>query len=107
MKAFSQYMLKQFVHQMVTHLRRDFVGAVAQRTDEELETVVGQAIASGVKYGLELEWEVEKLLEVMISLGDDFDTKPETNWVEEILRQSDLDSAARFEMIFVRLEKDQ
>jgi hypothetical protein len=99
MKAMAKYAREGFIGRMMAHLRRNFAQQIEDRSDEELRAFVVGGMDSARQYGVELENDVRRYLECMVTHGADFDTAPKTAWAGEILRREDLGGTQKMEQI--------
>lgn len=85
MQALGDYLYKKFENRMVIHLNRFF-----QKTCGELgEAKTRELIRAGVKraaiYNILGERDVCKFIDIMCSLGEQFDEDPTLPWARKIL----------------------
>ncbi|MBM4330028.1 MAG: hypothetical protein FJ117_02190 [Deltaproteobacteria bacterium] len=86
MKAFSEYMRRQFEDRMATHLRRTFPQATSGMTDAALLSLIREGIERADTYGIKRTTDVQTFLEFVACYGLNFDSDPSTAWAGRVLR---------------------
>ena len=103
-EAFRQDALQKFEDEMVEHLS-DFAPRFCEvRGEPCIRRVIRLGIERAAKYGFTNRGPVRFYIELMISLGSEFDTDPQYPWAGEILRnQEPGDQAVRADWLFDQL----
>ncbi len=99
MDAFSQAEIEKFENRMVLHLQSVFPDQTKNTPNPDLLNMIQLGIEKSTEYNITTEGDVRRYLECSILYGWDFDTKPETYWAGEILRDDDLDGETKMDMI--------
>ena len=103
-EAFRQHHLQVFEEEMVVHLN-NFAPVLCQvRGEDCMRNVIRQGVHRAGQYGFTNRGPVRFYIELMISLGSDFDTDPQYPWAGENLRNNELgDQSLRADLLFDQL----
>jgi hypothetical protein len=103
-EAFRQYHLQKFEDEMVEHLN-DFAPKFCEvRGEPCIRRVIRIGIERAAKYGFTNRGPVRFYIELMISLGSDFDTDPQYPWATDALGDQEFGSqAVRADRLFDQL----
>lgn len=85
--TFTAYMERRAVVDAMHSLRLRFSVDLARTTDGELEAAVIRWLDQAAGYGLLLEGDLLRYMEIVIRLGEDPGTRQATAWADEILRR--------------------
>ena len=99
MEALSEHMGRQFEDRMVKHLRATFPEQTLPFDDNGLRNLIVGGIKRAEGYGIVFEDDIQRYLEYMMVLSQDFDTNPHTSWAGDILRGGDTDGAQKMTRI--------
>ncbi len=80
-------------------LRERHGPALAQQSDTALRALCERGLAAAARHGCVLPDDEERYLDLVVLLGEDFDTAPGTRWAGEILGSRLLDGSARLTQI--------
>ena len=86
LENFQKSAHESFERRALLHLRRDLNAVTAELRDEDLMAVVRQAGALAKEYGLVTEVQTICFVDATILLGVRFETKPNYEWAQEILK---------------------
>jgi hypothetical protein len=84
-KVFEEVAMKQFIDDMVIHVKKYFSKESGQMSDEQLRNHIIGIIPKAKKYGLDSERDLCKYLNLSIIFGKDFDIDPELVWMAKML----------------------
>lgn len=90
MDVFRQYMLEQFEDKMVVHLNKYFSGRCAELGEDGVRETIRYGISQAEKYGIVIESDVSRYINLMFTFGRDFDKDPTLSWAAKILNDHDL-----------------
>lgn len=100
MEAFSQQQRERFEDEMVVHLRREYPAALAQRNDAWVRDLIREGTEQAREYGIILERDVARYVELMLALSPDFDDSRKTPWCKEILNDDSLTAERKLDRIY-------
>jgi len=104
MDEFVKYELKKFEDHMVLHLRQDLSEKVKDLPEETLRDIIQRGISVAEDYGIRIEDDVKRYIDLMFILGEDFDTSEESIWAGELLKKEEMEPEERLNKIFELLE---
>ena len=84
---------------MVGHIRQAFPDRINDASDTLIVNFVRECSKKAERFGIEYEEDIRRFIEYSILYGVQFDTNTQTEWLGNILRQSDLDGTTRMNMI--------
>jgi hypothetical protein len=99
MRVFDDYAYKQFVDDMVVHLRTHYSKQIAEMTETDLRQMIEEGIERAEKYDVVTVTDVERFLGCMVMLGQNFDNDPETAWAGDILRNENMSGTFKMDTI--------
>jgi hypothetical protein len=99
LESFRSQIINKFASEMSFRLFLLFPTQTASMEQPELEKQIKYCISKAVSYGITLEGDAQRYLEHAVLHGWDFDSRPETPWVGEILRDPHLDGEAKMDRI--------
>ena len=103
---FSKSAIIDFEERMKLHLKKFFPEHCAALGDEDLVEMIRYGIESAEKYQIEIERDVCIYIDLMFTLGQEFDTDPELPWVAEILGSEDIPSpTARIDALYEETQR--
>jgi hypothetical protein len=97
------YERAQFIVAMFKVLTERFPDETADLSVDALMASIDRGVDLASTYGVILEADIARFLELIVALGDDFDIQPSMRWIGEALRQSDESPAERLDAILERL----
>ncbi|HLJ46228.1 MAG TPA: hypothetical protein VKU01_09490 [Bryobacteraceae bacterium] len=95
MDAFSEPLKSGFEDRMVAHLNRFFPRQCAVLRPEELRRFIRQGCDGAGRYGIRIERDVCKFIDLMFCLSVDFDRNPRYPWAWQILSEWTTDPTAK------------
>ena len=104
MDEFVKYELKKFEDFMVSHLRQELPEKVKDVPEEILRNIIQKGISVAENYGIRIEDDVKRYIDLMFILGEDFDTSEESIWAGELLKKEEMEPEERLNKIFELLE---
>ena len=104
MDILGEDMLKKFEDYMVIHLRQRFAGQLKDTSEKAIRAIVQKGISKAKCYDIRIEYDVERYIDLMFILGDDFDTAEKTLWASELLRNNKMPPKERINSIYNHLE---
>jgi hypothetical protein len=90
MDAFKEYMLKQFEDKMVIHLNKYFAGPCGELGEEGVREAIHHGVNQAETYGIVVEYDVSRYINLMFTFGRDFDKDPTLSWAASILNDQNL-----------------
>lgn len=105
MDEFTKYELKKFEDFMVRHLKQDLSKKVKGLPEETLRDMIQRGVSVAEEYGIRIEDDVKRYIDLMFILGEDFDVSPETSWAGELLRKEEMEPEERLNKIFDLIER--
>lgn len=104
MDEFTKFELKKFEDSVVLHLRQDLPEKVKGLPEETLRDIIQRGISVAEDYGIRIEDDVKRYIDLMFILGQDFDTSEESIWAGELLKKEEMEPEGRLDKIFELLE---
>jgi hypothetical protein len=104
MDEFVKYELKKFEDSMVIHLRQVFSNKIKGLPEEALRDMIQRGISVAENYGIRIEDDVKRYIDLMFILSEDFDTSVESSWTRDILKKEEMEPEERLNKIFDHLE---
>lgn len=98
--ALSQYTRRRFEDRMITHLKRYFHDACETLGENRLREAIRYGIMKTESYTLHIENDVSRYLNLMFTFGRDFDTDPDLRWAAQILKNEDLISTHKMDVLY-------
>lgn len=102
-KAFSEQQRERFVVEVAAYLRKEYAAVVRRRDDEWLRELIRVGIEAAREYGIVLERDVARYVELMLALSPNFDDNRETSWCKDILTQRSLTAEGKLDRIYERI----
>jgi hypothetical protein len=108
MEVLGAYMRQSFEDRLVQHIAQSFPAqfrklAPPPGNDEPVRTLIKQGIERAGDHGITSERDVRRFIDLMVTLGPDFETKADTAWAQSILRDKTLPARVRMELIHQQL----
>jgi len=101
--AFQAQELQRFRDDVAQTLRDSFPAEFGRKSAADLYRLIDWGITKARAYGIEMEAEIARFIELVGPHGEDFDRKPGTVWMESILCRTDAPAADRLDAILERL----
>jgi len=105
MDEFVKYELKKFEDFMVSHLRQELPEKVKDVPEEILRNIIQKGISVAENYGIRIEDDVKRYIDLMFILREDFDVSLETSWAGELLKNEEMSPEDRLAMILELMER--
>lgn len=93
---------KRFEDKMIAHLERVFPERCHALGELAVRASVQTAIERANAYGITLEIDVGRYLDLMYAFSFDFDGSRETPWAAVVLRRDDLQGASKMNVLWSR-----
>ena len=90
MQVFRKYMLEGFERRMLDYLAGRFPEVCPPENEKAVRESVRKGIERAKTYGITIEYDVARYVELMFLFSEDFDTSPDTSWAMPILKDPDL-----------------
>lgn len=101
-EALAQQVEQSFEDRVVAHLQKCFPDACRALGPAEVRESVRRGITRAAGYGVKVEYDVVRFIDLMYTLCQDFDTNRQTPWAGEILNEPDLSPRARMDKLYER-----
>jgi hypothetical protein len=98
MDALAEYSRRAFRKRMARRLGASHparFGGVVEAAEQFVESQVARAL----QYGIQDEGDLQGYVDLAAELGEDFDERPETQWVRDILLKDSLSGTAKVQLI--------
>jgi hypothetical protein len=102
MQAFRKTLRQRFEDRLLHHLLRRHPEYCAAKGVEAVKASITQGIDSAFAYGLGSEENISDYVEIMIRIGDDFDTR--WPWASKVLSETALKPAVKMANLRSRAE---
>ena len=112
METFGEYMRQSFEDRMVKHIAEVFpteYGAMVDPDtgDQPVRELVWDGVSKAEGYGITSERNVAMFIELMVEIAPDFDTRQDTAWTQELLRDEALPEDAKMDFIYEEFEAQE
>lgn len=91
---------KEYEKRLASHLRKHFAEACDELGEEGLRDAVSYGIKRAKSYGIMVERDVVKYLNLMFVFGRDFDTDPRFPWAASMLHSEDYGPTLRINQVY-------
>ena len=102
MEAFARQAREQFIHDSIAHIRTVLPDEYAFLGDSRVRESVDLALQRADGYGITDTYDVLRYLNLMYSLGFDFDRDEQYDWAAGILTDKSLSSRTRMDLLVER-----
>jgi len=103
-EALSKYMEESFVSRLVAHLK-EFWPEKCQEVGEE---AICKSIHNGIdfarKFGITMEYDVARYIDLMYEFGWSVDEKAPDPWAQQILTNMELDGSTKMDRLYEQAE---
>ena len=103
MNEFSQQQRDRFEEEMAAYLKTEYATVLGRRDDAWVRVLIQEGIQQAEQYGIVLERDVARYIELMLALSPDFDDNHETSWCKDILTQDSLTAEGKLDRIYERI----
>jgi hypothetical protein len=100
--AFERAAAYQFLDRAVDELRQDWPEECARLSPETLRERVKTGMVKAGRYGIRMEDDILKYLNLSMLWSENFDASPETPWAGEILNRRDLAGSEKIHLLQYR-----
>jgi hypothetical protein len=101
METLSNLSLRKFEDRMAAHLERCFPAECRALGPDEVRQEIRYGIQRASTYGIDLERDVCRYIDLMFAFGRDFDMDPRQSWAGRILKDDSIDNAtAKVERLY-------
>jgi hypothetical protein len=102
MKALLSASRARFNRTAAVYLRTQHAGHPVIQNDSSVAEFVDQGVKQAAKFGITREVDVIRFLEVLLAIGEDFESSVCYIWVADYLRE-DMRAEARLDAVIMRL----
>jgi hypothetical protein len=102
-EALNENAREQFFRRVIQYLRTEWKSQCEDMDQSQLETMVREQTETAESYGIEIEADVVKYLEIALQLGEDFDTSEQFPWAQKILTNQETDGTIKIQQLRTRL----
>jgi len=102
MAAFSEDQARRFEERMVDHVRRCFPSEWRDLGEAQVREWIRTGVARAAEYGIDIEYDVARFVDLKYILAEDFDSNPEIPWAAAILKAPGLDATTRMNRLYER-----
>lgn len=95
MEALSKASQRDFESRMIKHLKEFFPEECRRAGDERVLAAIRQGIVRAATYGITMEADVARYIDLSVVLGLDFDSGRRWPWAKTILNKPDLTPATK------------
>ena len=95
---------EEFVCRMEQHVREHFAPVVASLTKEQLREVIARNRNRAESYGLKSELGICSYLNVVFTLGEDFEDQREYPWAKTLLSEATATERSKLDRLAARVE---
>ena len=92
--------LERFLDFMQHHVREKFASLVASVDDDLLREMIEAGVDDAEAWGIAIEYDVARFVDLKFLLSLDFDENPEFEWAREILANGHLTPTQRIDAIW-------
>ena len=106
MEALAPVMLKSFECRVYAHLLRVFERQCNELGEPVVRERIRQGITGAGEYGITLEYDVVRYIDLMFILSEDFDSNTELPWTARILKAKSMHGTDKMDRLYERLDKE-
>ncbi|MHC4609602.1 MAG: hypothetical protein ACYS7M_04575 [Planctomycetota bacterium] len=99
LEALSRADRGDFEQRMLKHLHSGFAEECESSSDDELRGLIRAGVELAPKHGINVPFDVARLIEYLVCYGEDCATRRRTRWIGEILGRADLDGTAKMDTL--------
>jgi len=100
MAAFYDVAVEKYVADSLPRIQRRFAADYARLGRGGVEALVREGVARARRYAVEADAEVDRFIDLMLTVGVDFDSRPEMEWAANILEDRGLDDRAKMDLVY-------
>ena len=103
--VFQDYAAKEFENHMVTHVKQYFPDVCALLGQEKVREAIAYGLNRAETYGMTLEYDVSRYINLMFTFGRDYDMDPTLPWAAKILGDNRLSGPAKMDELYEEAER--
>jgi hypothetical protein len=100
--ALTELAIKSFEGRLADHVTAHFPEDTKVQGEEGVRRLIREGIERAARYGIEIEYDVARFVDLQYILAPDFDTNPEIPWAAAILKAPGLDATTRMNRLYER-----
>jgi hypothetical protein len=100
MQVFQAVAVERYVGQCVARVERCFPAQLALHGRDGVEALVRDGVARAERYAVADDAEVDRFIDLMLTVALDFDSRSEMAWAAGILASRGLDEHAKMDLIY-------
>lgn len=104
--ALARAAVETFEDNVAAHLRRVWPDETGEMSEEALYEWVRWGARFGARYGVETEYDVGRLCDLMFLYGAELDQHPAIPWARETLESDGLDGRQKVDLMMERARED-
>jgi hypothetical protein len=89
-----------FLARMLPHVKRYHPRQAAELGDDGVRDAIRAAVAAADRYGMRIEYDISRFIDLWFALGFDFDVSPRHPWAAPLLAESRLTPSQRMDRLF-------
>jgi len=105
-EAFRPAMMKSFECRVYAHLLRVFPEDCQVLGEEACRIRIRKGIQAAGEYGITIEYDVVRYIDLMFFMCEDFDKSPDVPWAARILGLKDLHPTEKVDRLYERLNQE-
>jgi hypothetical protein len=106
MDVLADQAMKTFISRVFDHLSEVFPDQCRELGDEALDRLITDGIKRAASYGIDIEDDVVRFIELMFILCDDYDTSYRFPWARQILLEPDENQTERVDRLCELAEQE-
>lgn len=100
LKIMADHYQEDFWNRLLQHLRKVFPNDTQEMSGQLLLERARPTVNRAGEYGIEMEYDVVRFVDLTFLLGGDFDSSPETPWAGEILHDKTLTGTQKMDALW-------
>jgi len=98
-EVLNKYARENFVKRVYQYFLDDWKKECRDMNQGELKAMIRKGMEAAESYGIEIEADVVKYLEICLQLGEEFSTSPDFPWAQNILLNQETDGTIKIEQL--------
>lgn len=107
MDALGRYMVQCFEERLAAHLAQRWPARCKELGESALRGWIQGGMGRAARYGIKVELDVARFIELMFLLAPDFDSSGRTAWAGEILRRPRTEPGTKLDELHTRAGQSQ
>lgn len=103
--VFKDHMAKSFENHMIMHVKKYFSDDCELLGQEKVREVIAYGLNRAESYGMVLEYDVSRYINLMFTFGRDYDVDPDCPWTAGILGNNRLSGPAKMDDLYEEAER--